>query len=1036
MKQKNDDILVKIGSTSVQYRGTDMVTPQPPVLEEKCIKAEGIDKTAVFSPSEKMTSKEQLQQELIRMRELYKPFMEDHSPQLAAKRKSRNLDVFDWRIETDEDKKDFIRILSGGGDWEKKKIPHYGGPLGKVSTYYRTEFDLQAEDINQGAVFICFKAVDYKAHVFMNGCYLGSHEGFFAPFEFEFSACARVGSNTLVVKVDNDFVPLENEAEWTNGVRYAGDKIYGATGMGYDDPERGWHHCPPGMGIYQDVYVEARPRVFIHDIFVRPMEDLESAEVWVEVFNLDVLPVDIYLELSLYGRNFTDIVFENLGYKPDTGIAVGLGDSLTESKLLNEGRLNSTIPLYIDKGVNRLIIPIKIPDARLWDMDTPWLYQIQVKLVMDETTIDTGKKQFGMRSFKLDMEEEPKGTFRMNNREIRLRGAVTMGHEQQCVAKGDLDQLRDDILLAKICNVNYFRLIHRPVQQEVYDYCDMLGLLLQTEMPLFAALSRSQFCEGVRQAAELERYVRSHPCNIMVDYVDEPFPNGMNKPQRNLTRNELEEFFKANDIVVRLNNPDRVIKHVDGDYDPPSTDLPDNHCYPLWYNGHGIDIGKLNKGYWMTVKPGWNYSCGEFGSEALDPVSVMKKYYPKEWLPQNEEEEKQWSPNRIKAAQTGNFHYFFFDTQDNLEDWVRESQKYQAWATRFMTEAFRRDNRMVGFALHLLIDAFPAGWMKAVMDVERTPKEAYFAYREVLAPLLPNFRTDRFNYYSGEEISLEAWICNDGEDNSENVSLKFMVEMDSVIIASAKGRAEMPACSSRFQGYFKFKAPDVKERTSLCIRFGLSKPGGEIINDTKLVIEVYPAIVEGMPETASIIGSNKGIAACLAEQMNLNLMEIEYVKAGGIILVDNYAGYKKQESSVLKLVEEGSKVLFLELEEGIYEIAGSMVEVKAAGMLPMHFVSRNTGHPLVEGFKPYDFKLWYDPAEDCITPIIDNTFKAPDFVPILTSGNTDDKGEWGSALAAAEKKTGSGSIFICQLKLKGRLNVEPAAAIFLSKLLK
>ena len=65
----------------------------------------------------------------------------------------------------------------------------------------------------------------------------------------------------------------------------------------------------------------------------------------------------------------------------------------------------------------------------------------------------------------------------------------------------------------------------------------------------------------------------------------------------------MERFFAAADIAVRLNNPDRVIKHVDGDYDPPSSTLPDNHCYPMWYNGHGIDIGKLHKGYWMPVQP-------------------------------------------------------------------------------------------------------------------------------------------------------------------------------------------------------------------------------------------------------------------------------------------------------------------------------------------------------------------------------------------------------------------------------------------------
>lgn len=52
----------------------------------------------------------------------------------------------------------------------------------------------------------------------------------------------------------------------------------------------------------------------------------------------------------------------------------------------------------------------------------------------------------------------------LNGEQIRLRGANTMGHLQQCVIKGDTAQLIDDILLAKLCNMNYLRLTQRPVQ--------------------------------------------------------------------------------------------------------------------------------------------------------------------------------------------------------------------------------------------------------------------------------------------------------------------------------------------------------------------------------------------------------------------------------------------------------------------------------------------------------------------------------------------------------------------------------------------
>ena len=57
--------------------------------------------------------------------------------------------------------------------------------------------------LDAGGLFVHFGGVDYQAHVFVNGAYLGSHEGFFAPFEFEFTDYAREGENSLLIQVEN-----------------------------------------------------------------------------------------------------------------------------------------------------------------------------------------------------------------------------------------------------------------------------------------------------------------------------------------------------------------------------------------------------------------------------------------------------------------------------------------------------------------------------------------------------------------------------------------------------------------------------------------------------------------------------------------------------------------------------------------------------------------------------------------------------------------------------------------------------------------
>ena len=231
---------------------------------------------------------------------------------------------------------------------------------------------------------------------------------------------------------------------------------------------------------------------------------------------------------------------------------------------------------------------------------------------------------------------------------------------------------------------------------------------------------------------------------------------------------------------------------MDGDYDPPSPGLPDNHCYNTWYNGHGLGLGEMYKGYWQQIKPDWLYACGEFGAEGLDPLNVMKKYYPKEWLPADREDEKKWTANRISMAQTQRFHYMWYNTQHSLNDWIDASQDYQAWAVKFVTETFRRDPGMVSFAVHLFIDAWPAGWMKSIMDVDRQPKKAYFAYRNALEPLMVSLRSDRSQFFAGEVTAMEAWICNDLNSVPAGYQLKYQVEKDGKVVFANQVAAQYP----------------------------------------------------------------------------------------------------------------------------------------------------------------------------------------------------------------------------------------------------
>jgi len=1056
MKRSGDDLFADITQQFTDRWTTELEEPQPPPRPERRLPTDP-DCSAAFTPPHKIRTAEELEEELARWREKMAPFMADLAPKAPALRERLAIEAFDWRLATDDDVRNFAgHTLTGGGEWERVAIPHYGGPIGRATAYYRAVVRLDDSLFSRGSLFLRFKGVDYKAHAFLNGSFIGSHEGFFAPFEFDVTTVARPGANTLVVRVENDAAMLGNAA-WGQP-EALGDKIYAATGPGWDDPDLGWSHCPPGMGIYQDVMFEARATAFVSDIFARPLADEDRVEVHVEVFNATPHLRPLFLSYAVHGQNFDETVVEDGACIPHVRHVPGFGDMDKPG----DGVMRL---LECGPGPNTIRFVADIPGARRWSPEEPWLYQLQVELrepVTEERdgdgengrytwgrfaefsedvargpgrALDRAARQFGMRSFRMEEKEEPKGRFYLNGREVRLRGTNTMGNYQQDVIAKDWDQLRDDLLLAKICNMNYIRFTQRPVQEEIYDHCDRLGIMTQCDLPMFGCLRRNQFEEALRQCAEMERLVRGHPCNVMVSYINEPFPNGHSMPHRNLDHDELRAFFDAADIVIRRMNPDRVIKAVDGDYDPPSPGLPDRHCYNGWYANHGIDLGRLHKGYWQRSKKGWSYACGEFGAEGLDPVDLMRRRYPAAWLPGDGEPEADWTPSRIKGCQTGRFHNLWFEAPHggSMQDWVDASHEHQEWAVRTVTEAFRRDRRMTSFCIHLFIDAFPASWMKVIMDVERRPKPAYFAYREALAPLNVHWRADRTACFGGEALGLEAWVCNDRDESREGWTLRYQFEVGGEVVCGGVAPAFVPACSSECQGLWDVPTPTVERRAKAVARIALVDAGGGIMADGACEVVLFPRPADARRRVC-ILGPSGGEAARVAAALGLTEIPLEKADGESLLLIDSQEAWRENEEAILRLVEVGATAALLQVPVGVQAIAGDVLRVEPTSMGRRHFVDRSTGHPLVEGLGRNDLKFLYDGDAGHVTPFLGTAFEAPGWTPILTTGvGPSGNNTWKKMFAAAEKRVGRGCILISQMELASRLD-NPAVRTYATNL--
>ena len=416
----------------------ELLVKNEPIKYNK--KFTSLDKAvAPLATDKKISTREELYALLEKAREYYTPFMQNHAPKVEKLSTGLKLDSFTL-------------------DGEKITLPHYGGPAGYAKQVYETTFEVDTVSPEK-AYYVSFGGADYRAVVYLNGICVGIHEGFFSPFSFCVDHEIKVGTNALKIELYNDYIYMGNTTP--GGKKLEGDKLYAATGLGWDDPAFGWHHCPPGMGIYGDVRFETKSRLSISDIFVR------QGELTVEVNNEDYIEKDVEIRYSLYGRNFEECVFENKTYIPSTLRTVGLGDTLTQSKVADS--LNKGFAMPAKKGANEYKIPFDTSALRPWSPDTPYLYELVVEVLSDGVVTDRTSTHFGNRSFTQDTTSTPKGAFYLNGELIKLRGANTMGFEQQDVLRGDFDQLADDILLAKLCNMNFLRFTQRPVDKAIYD---------------------------------------------------------------------------------------------------------------------------------------------------------------------------------------------------------------------------------------------------------------------------------------------------------------------------------------------------------------------------------------------------------------------------------------------------------------------------------------------------------------------------------------------------------------------------------------
>ena len=220
-------------------------------------------------------------------------------------------------------------------------------------------------------------------------------------------------------------------------------------------------------GIYRDIEIEATPKIFIDDAWVRGDFDGRLAEVHVSV----------------------------------CGSAVN-----TEVRATIEGIKGAREQAALLNGENVLKFPLK--NFRPWSPDQPNLYTARVDLVENGKIIQTRRERFGVRKFEVRGKD-----FFLNGKPFYLRGfGDDSTYPISGITPADRNFHRAHLLKARKAGFNFARLHTHCEVPEYFEAADEVGIMIQAELPYYGdSTAEAMDFNPKRDVTELWKNYRRHP---------------------------------------------------------------------------------------------------------------------------------------------------------------------------------------------------------------------------------------------------------------------------------------------------------------------------------------------------------------------------------------------------------------------------------------------------------------------------------------------------------------------------------------------
>ncbi|WP_233159835.1 glycoside hydrolase family 2 protein [Pseudonocardia sp. MH-G8] len=339
----------------------------------------------------------------------------------------------------------------------------------RVVWYARTitADDLAAAGRSEAAplVLLHFGAVDYRALVWIDGRFVGEHEGGHTPFTFDVTALVAGGSeHVLVVRAEDDPHDLtqpRGKQDW------------------HEDAHAIWYQRT--TGIWQTVWLEAVPATSIAHV------------QW-----LPAGPTAVDLAVRLRGRA-----------APGTRVRVALRF---------DERHEDLAAIDVDAPAGATVLHVTVPvtrqrngqaeDELTWSPERPRLVDATVALHdAGGRTVDAVSSYLGIRSVGV-----ARGSFLLNGRPYDVRSVLNQGYwPDSHLAAPSRDALRREVELIKELGFTACR-IHQKIEDPRFLFwADRLGLLVWGETPGAYEFSATAVQRLTREWMEAVDRDASHP---------------------------------------------------------------------------------------------------------------------------------------------------------------------------------------------------------------------------------------------------------------------------------------------------------------------------------------------------------------------------------------------------------------------------------------------------------------------------------------------------------------------------------------------